>query len=123
MLSALFCSADVKQQNVASASSDRLHFPFCYENENTAGDQVNVSSSCFYGRLSRVQARREQILFQARSTHLPVHWVLFLPGLSHSNEVQEDHARSKEHYVRSNMLRSKGFYQGEAVSETRLSLF
>ncbi|OWK63481.1 Glycoprotein hormones alpha chain [Lonchura striata] len=61
--------------------------------------------------LPRVQARGEQILFQARSTHLPVHWVLFLPCLSHSNEVQEDHACSKEHYIRSNMLRSKGLYQ------------
>lgn len=119
----LFCSAAIKQQSVASASSYHPHFPFIYENENTAGDQVKVSSLYFYGRLSRVQARGEQILFQARSTHLPVHWVLFLPGLSHSDEVQEDHARSKEHYIRSNVLRSKGFYQGEAVNETRLSLF
>ena len=122
-MSVLFSSADVKQQNAASASSYHPHFPFLFENENTARDQVKVSSLYFYGRLSRVQARGEQILFQARSSHLPVHWVLFLPGLSHSDEVQEDHARSKEHYIRSNVLRSKGFYQGEGVNETHLSFF
>lgn len=122
-MAVLFCSADTKQQNVASASSYGLHFPFLFENENTAGNQVKFSSLYFYDRLSRVQARREQILFQARSTHLPVHWVLFLPCLSHSNEVQEDHAGSKEYYVRSNMLRSKGFYQGEGDNEVCLSFF
>lgn len=119
----LFCSADMKQQNVACASSYGLHFPFIFENENTSGNQVKFSSLYFYGRLSRVQARGEQILFQARSTHLPVHWVLFLPCLSHSNEVQEDHACSKEHYIRSNMLRSKGFYQGEGENEVCFSFF
>lgn len=122
-MSVLSCSADVKRENAASASSYRLHFPFLFESENSAGDQVKASSLYFCGRLPRVQARGEQILFQARSTHLPVHWVLFLPGLSHSDEVQEDHARSKEHYIRSNVLRSKGFYQGEGVNETRLSFF
>lgn len=69
------------------ASSYRVDFPFLSENENTAGDQVKASSLYFHGRLSRMQARGEQVLFQARSAHLPVHWVLFLPGLSHSNEV------------------------------------
>lgn len=122
-MSVLFCSADVKQQNAASASSYLLPFPFLFENENAAGGQVKVFSLYFYGRLSGVQARGEQILFQARSAHLPVHWVLFLPGLSHSDEVQEDHARSKEYYIRSNVLRSKGFHQGEGVNETCLSFF
>lgn len=98
-------------------------FSFPIENGNAAGDQVKVSSLYFYGRLSRVQARGEQILLQARSSHLPVHWVLFLSGLSHSNEIQEDHARSKEHYIRGNLLCGKGFYQGEGVNETCLSLF
>lgn len=82
------------------------------------GHQVKVFSVCFYGRLSRVQARGEQVLFKTRSPHLPVHWVLFLPGLSYSNEIQEDHACSKEHYIGSNVLCSKGFHQGENVNET-----
>ena len=107
---------------MASASTYGLHFPFLCENEKRAGDQVKVSSLYFYGRLSRVQARGEQILFQARSAHLPVHWVLFLPGLSYSDEVQEDHACSKEYYIRSNVLRSKGFYQGEGVNVLGLNV-
>lgn len=123
LVAVLFCSADIKQQNVACASSYSLHFPFLFEIENTAAKQVKFSSSYFYGRLSWVQARGEQILFQTGSTHLQVHWVLFLPCLSHSNEVQEDHACSKEHYIRSNMLRSKGFYQGEGENEVCLSFF
>lgn len=108
---------------VACASSYGLYFLFLFENENKAGNQVKFSSLYFYGRLSRVQTRGEQILFQARSTHLPVHWVLFLPCLSHSCEVQEDHACSKRHYIRSNVLRSKGFYQGEGENEICLCFF
>lgn len=70
-----------------------------------------------------MQARRKQVLLKARSSHLPVHRMLFLKGLSYSHEIKEDHAGSKEHYIGGNMLCSKSLYKGENLNEICLSLF